>query len=60
MDIFTVSSFQMACNCVPNMTAVNIVNKRASNVRNNNRTTVAGGLNVVQSRHSCRTHVVNC
>lgn len=59
-DIHTVSSFQIACSCVPNITAVKMANKRASNAKNNNNTTVAGGLNVEHSRHSCLTHVVNC
>jgi len=50
----------MACSCVPNITAVNMANKSASNAKNNSNTTVAGGLNVEHSLHSCLIHMVNC
>ena len=59
-SIITVLSFQIACNWVPSIIAVNIANKRASKVKNNSKTTLAGGLNVEQSRHSCLTQLVNC
>lgn len=55
----TVSSFQIAWSCVISMTAVKPANNKASIVRNSKSKTVAGGLNVVQSRHSCLTHVIN-
>ena len=56
----TVSSFQIACNCVPNITTVKMANRRASKAKKSNNTTVAGGLNVEHSFHSCLTHVANC
>ena len=37
-----------------------MANNRASNAKQSNSTTVAGGLNVEHSFHSCLMHVVNC
>lgn len=49
----------MAWSWEPSMTAVKIVKRRASNVKNNKKITVAGGLKVVQSCHSCLTQLIN-
>lgn len=42
-SIPTVSSFQIACSCVPSITAVNIANSKASKIKNRSSITVAGG-----------------
>jgi hypothetical protein len=47
-DSIPVSSYQIAETCVPNMMEVNKANKRPSNRRKRIKTTVAGGLYVVQ------------
>jgi len=47
-DSIPVSSYQIAETCVPNMMDVNKANKRPSNRRKSMKTTVAGGLYVVQ------------
>jgi len=57
--VLTVSSFHIACSCVPSITAVKIAKRRASNTRNSNRTTVAGGEYTEHSFHSCRMHMMN-
>jgi hypothetical protein len=51
-NILTVSSFHIAWSCVPSITAVKIAKRRASNTRNSNRTTVAGGEYAEHSFHS--------
>lgn len=56
---FTVSSFQIALNCVKSIIIVKTANKSASNVKNNNKKTVAGGEQGEHSLHSCLIHMVN-
>ena len=48
----TVSSFQMACSCVPSIIVVKMAKRRASKLRNKRRITVAGGLYDEHSFHS--------
>lgn len=56
----TVSSFQMALICVPNIIKVKMENNKASKIKNRSSTTVAGGEKVEHSRHSCLIQDINC
>ena len=58
-NFFTVSSFQIAFNCVPNIIIVKTENSNASNIKNNSRITVAGGEYDEHSLHSCLMHIAN-
>lgn len=59
LNKLTVSSFHMALICVPSIINVNTANNNASNVKNSNKITVAGGEKNEHCFHSFLIHCAN-